>query len=106
MATRPTIDELVALLERIAAAGGRDDPRSAEIWPNADVLIAYRTGRTSVRPDELELHRLVVETFLASHVGTIDDQVHEIVGERMASGRRRQRREKFRKAFANGMTGD
>jgi hypothetical protein len=49
---------------------------------------------------------LVVETFLASHVGTIDDQVHEIVEERMASGRRRQRREKFRKAFANGMTGD
>jgi hypothetical protein len=83
-------------------AAGAASLAGAEIWPNADVLIAHRAGRTLLRPDELELHRLVVETSLASHVGTIDDQVHEIVEERMESGRRRQRAEKFGKAFGGG----
>jgi hypothetical protein len=34
-------------------AAGAASVAGAEIWPNADVLIAHRAGRTLLRPDEL-----------------------------------------------------
>jgi hypothetical protein len=105
MATRPTIDELVNLLEGVSAVGGRGDPRWAEVWPYAEVLIAHHAGRKSLSADELELHRLAVETFLASHVDRIYGQLREMVEDRMESARRRQRAERFRKAFGGGEDG-